>query len=359
MKRFRIGILFLLFFLLFSFFSCRNQVIERKPKTVRTARACYRKLDGEERSFPFFSLPYRQSCLSFRVGGPLQMDIQPGDAFRKGDTLASVDDRDYREEYQKAMAVYRQAEEEFGRVKALFSCGNVSKSLYEKAMAERDVALSAYRHAANCLADTRLTAPFDGYVQEVYVEAFQDVRPAQPVLSLVEMDRLIVEAYVPEAMAMELISDEAGRNPEIRSGSDFPIKICFEAVPDKVFYPEEIRLSRHVSDRNLAYRLRMTVGNPGGRLPGGLSGKVLLEGASADSVLVLPQSAVFRGEDAENYVWKVVDSCGCLSVVRCAVGLGRLLDESVEICSGIVAGESVAVSSKNLLYPNAPVRLQE
>ena len=55
------------------------------------------------------------------------------------------------------------------------------------------MARSNYDEARNALTDTDLRAPFDGFVQEVYVEPYQEVRSAQSVLSFVETDKLIAE----------------------------------------------------------------------------------------------------------------------------------------------------------------------
>ena len=49
----------------------------------------------------------------------------------------------------------------------------------------------AFETAVNELEDTRLTAPFNGYVSEVYIEKFQDVKAAQPILCLLYTSRCV------------------------------------------------------------------------------------------------------------------------------------------------------------------------
>ena len=73
-------------------------------------------------------------------------------------------------------AQYNQAKAEYERIEVLYRKNNVSASTFEKAKAEYISAKTAYETAMNELNDTRLVAPFDGYVGEVYIEEFQDVK---------------------------------------------------------------------------------------------------------------------------------------------------------------------------------------
>lgn len=50
--------------------------------------------------------------------------------------------------------------------------------------------------------DTRLIAPFVGYVGEVYIEKFQDVKATQPVVSFIDITQLKIEAYVTQDIAL-------------------------------------------------------------------------------------------------------------------------------------------------------------
>ena len=80
---------------------------------------------------------------------------------------------------------------------------NLSASAYEKARADYTSAKTAFETATNELDDTRLIAPFDGYVGEVYIEKFQDVKATQPVVSFIDITQLKIEAYVTQDIALQ------------------------------------------------------------------------------------------------------------------------------------------------------------
>ena len=155
-----------------------------------------------QKEFPFIAQPFRTSELSFRVSGPIDhFDVYAGNQYNRGSIIAEIDPRDFKIRKERAEAVYNQAKAEFERIQVLYQKENISASAYEKAKADYISAKMAFETAVNELEDTRLTAPFNGYVSEVYIEKFQDVKAAQPILSLIDIHQLRIEIYVPQEIA--------------------------------------------------------------------------------------------------------------------------------------------------------------
>ena len=151
--------------------------------------------DETAKEFPILTQPFRTTELSFRVSGPIkQLDAYAGNHYRRGETIAEIDPRDYRIRRERAGAVYRQAKAEYERISALYEKNNLSASTYEKARAECTSAKAAFETSVNELEDTRLAAPFNGYIGKVYAEKFQDVKASQPVVTFIDIDQLKIEA---------------------------------------------------------------------------------------------------------------------------------------------------------------------
>ena len=51
---------------------------------------------------------------------------------------------------------------------------------YEQAKANYERTKADYEAAVNAWEDSRLYAPFDGYVQQAHIERYQDVKPSVP-----------------------------------------------------------------------------------------------------------------------------------------------------------------------------------
>lgn len=74
-----------------------------------------------EREFSFIAKPFKETELSFRVGGPIdRFEVYAGNYYHRGDIIAEIDSRDFRIRKERAEAVYHQAKAEFERIKVLY-----------------------------------------------------------------------------------------------------------------------------------------------------------------------------------------------------------------------------------------------
>lgn len=203
------------------------------------------------RCYTFISQPYRLSELSFRVGGPVHaFDVQQGQFFRKGQLIAAIDERDFVIQKQRTEALYRQAEVDYARISSLYAKDNISGMNYEQAKANYERTKADYEAAVNAWEDSRLYAPFDGYVQQAHIERYQDVKPSVPVVTFIDLSRIKVEAYVPEDMALQM-----------RQKDSVACVVRFNALPDREFVPSEYFLTQRMSLTAIIIGMGMLVDN--------------------------------------------------------------------------------------------------
>lgn len=312
---------------------------------VRTARPETVSATDRLRTFPFISRPYHESVLSFRISGPVNaFDVQPGAYFRKGETIASIDSRDFAVELSRSKAVLQHAEEEYDRIDALFAKGNISGSSYEKAKADLAVAQSSYDNARNALADTRLTAPFDGYVQDVLIEPYQDVKATQAAFTFIDLGRIKAEVYITEEVAAYIRS--RGSRPE-------DVKVVFDGR-GKELTPQSIHISGSTTRNNLSYILTAVVDNRQADMPGGMSGEIVVNmpAVAGTSVMLLPQTAVCHSDSKGDHVWLASDG----QAMARSVTLGKLSGDKVEILAGLEGGEDVILTKQTFLSEGTEVK---
>lgn len=139
------------------------------------------------------------SKLAFKVSGPLvEMRVDAGEKVRKGSIVAAVDPLDYKLKSEASKAAYVTAGSQLQRNKKLLEMQAISKQEYEVSEANYIRAKSDYEAAADNLESTTLRAPFDGFVEKKYVENYQKVQPGEPVIQLVNPDKLRVAFILPE-----------------------------------------------------------------------------------------------------------------------------------------------------------------
>ena len=136
--------------------------------------------------------------LAFRVAGPIRkIYVNEGQYVKKGQLLAELDPRDYQIQFNATQAEYTQVKGEADRIIELYRRGSVSVNEYDKAVAARKRVTALYNAHRNALNDTRLKAPFDGYVQNKYFNAPEIVNQGTPVVSMIDNDYFEVDVNIP------------------------------------------------------------------------------------------------------------------------------------------------------------------
>lgn len=339
-------ITFLLLVLLSATSCAERQPQAEAPFRVKIAQAT--PVTNEQRKeFPFIAKPFRTSELSFRVSGPIdRFEVYAGNHYKRDNIIAEIDPRDFRLRLENAEASYRRAEAEYKRIEALYEKDNVSASSYEQARAVWVAAKTAYNTALNELGDTQLRAPFDGYVGEVFIEKFQDVRAAQPVVTLVDISKLRIEVYVTQDIAM-------------RAGELKSVSLAFDHKPNEVFRADVVECARSTTSNNLSYLLTALLPNPDGKLPSGMSGKVFFDLTEKTTrTVAVPQSALCHRPSEGDFVWTVDLAAGIVEKRR--ITLGELLPDGMMVVkSGLSADETVAVSGLRFLSDGMKTQIDD
>lgn len=328
--------------------SCKDVSKEKAQEMTINVVEAITSTNNTQKEFSFIAKPLRTSELSFRVGGPIdRLDVYAGNYYKHGSIIAEIDPRDFRIRKERAEALYQQAKAEYKRIETLYNMENLSASLYEKAKAEYTSAKMAYEAAVNELADTRLIAPFNGYVGEVYMEKFQDVKATQPVLSLIDIDQLKIEIYVTQDIALSA--------QKLQS-----VKLQLDAFPQQTMEAKIVEVSKSTTRNNLSYLLTALLPNEKGELLAGMSGKVFFDVTTnaQEPIVTIPQTALCHRPTAGNYVWTVNTSSGTVSQRNVTVG-ELLADGRISIIAGLEEKETVAVSGLRFLSDGMTVTIKE
>lgn len=179
------------------------------------------------------------------------------------------------------------------------------------------------------LADSIVTAPFDGMISDRLAGIGDYVAVGDPVAVLVRVHPLRLRLAVPEREA-------AG----IRPGQE--VRLTVEGDP-MVHTGRVARLSPAISEDNRTLLVEAEVPNADARLrPGAFAKAEIVLQAEEPAVLVPTASIVtFAGID------KVITVEGGKAVEK-PVKLGRRAGDHVEVLEGVAAGESVVVEPGNL-----------
>jgi RND family efflux transporter MFP subunit len=309
--------------------SCGNNsekkevVVNVKTDTVKVCES------GESAVFPGRIKAGADINLSFRIAGPIaSINVSPGNFVRKGDVLAEIDPRDYRTQLAATEAEYNQIKNEAERVIALYKKEVVTENDYYKAVHGLEQITAKYDAHKNALADTKLLAPFDGYVQKTYYSAKETVGAGMPVVSMINTSSMEVEINIPSA--------DYAKKEEIES---FVSKS--DLYPDKE-YPMSLAGVNRKANLNELYTVYLNLKTPRGYPPltPGMTVTVHVEYKRAmEASYLVPINALISAEIG-NVVWIYNDSDSTISK-REITTKGIDNQGNAIVVEGIEAGEIV------------------
>lgn len=294
-----------------------------------------------ERSFPGMIREAGEVNLAFRVAGLIStINVKEGDYIRAGQPVALIDPRDYEVQLEAARAQYEQVKAEAGRVTELHNRRSVAVNDYDKAVSGLKLATAQLKHATDQLSDTRLTAPFSGYIHKVSFREKELVDAGMPVATMIDVGQYLVEVDIPVAVyaSRDLIISFTGVQPALSTES-FPLQL--------------VSFSRKAGNNQL-YRLQLSLtpaASP--QLAPGMDVEVtILTKNNLRPQVCVPLTALFS-ESGKSFVW-VYQPGG--TVTKRQVETGKLTgDGRIRINGGVQAGDQVVVAGVSLLQNNQRV----
>ncbi|WP_440056490.1 efflux RND transporter periplasmic adaptor subunit (plasmid) [Pseudoalteromonas sp. T1lg65] len=305
------------------------------------------------RSFPAEVVANQGSYIAFRVNGELiEFPVLAGQEVEKGQLLAKLDPEDFELQYEQRKAQFELAKAQLSRVEPLFEKGIATKAEFDKALADKQVAESAFKIAKTNLEYSELRAPFSGTVAKVFVKNFENIAAKQNILRLETRDMMDVVIHVPEKLVARVDKD-----------SDYQPTVVFDSYPHKSYSLTVKEWDTQADPTTLSYKVVFTLPIPKDfNLLAGMTGHVYIDSSkiTQDGVIniVIPNQAVFSDKTQQtqgnSYVWVFDETQQTVS--KQAVKVGPLRHDGIEILAGLQPGQKVVAAGVHYLKEGAKVR---
>lgn len=299
--------------------------------------------------------PEREAAIRSQVAGSvLQTYADQGQAVNAGTVLARIDATGIQDAYTSARAglvAARNAADvaahDLDRNQKLLAAGAIAERDMEQTRRTSIAAQAALEDANSRLAtaekayrSTTVTAPFGGVVSERPVSAGDVVQPGTALFTVVDPSSMRLEASVP---AEQLSSIRVG----------VPVLFTVSGYPGRQFVGHIIRINPTADPTTRQVRIYVSIPNAGRALVGGLFANGRMSSATQNG-LVVPSSAVdVRGPSPS--VMRVRQ--GKVEKVQIRIGLTDKSSESVEVLSGLQAGDTLLIGAAQGITPGTPVRI--
>lgn len=234
-------------------------------------------------SYPGKTRPTDDINASFRVSGPItQILVKEGQHVRKGQLIATMDPRDYQVQLNATQAEYEQVKADAERIIAMYGEGNTTASNYDKARYGLEQITQKLSNHRNQLADTRLYAPIDGYIQDILHEAGETVSAGMPVVAMFGSGTVEVEINI---SAYDYANRDRLNN----------VYCNFDLMPDETFPLKVVSISPEANTSQLyTVRLRFAGNYDHSKITPGMTTMVHVELDRDDNTEVnIPTTAIF------------------------------------------------------------------
>ena len=346
----------LVFLLLFIFTACKKDTEEEIIRPVKIQEINSSQNENLNIDFPAQISPTQKTILAFKYAGKIKsINFESGDFVKKGQVIATIDDSDYKvnleafsKKYEAANAVVQNAEAQFSRAEKLYKGGAMPKKDYDNALMQKNVAISTLKEASaglenarNTLNDTKIIAPYDGYIDKKIVEVGAVVPEGGPVVSYISND--ITDISVNASL----------KDIEyIKNASDINFK---DNSTEKIYTLKVKSIAQNPDSINLTYPVTFTFLNleKDEKFLSGQTGTVTISVKNNENPeILIPLNALFEDNGSNVYLFKNGIA------VKTAVEIGELRETNkISIVKGLKNGDKVIVAGVSKLVDGDKVKL--
>jgi len=232
-----------------------NDVTEEKIITVRAS-----EFEAEDKTY-FLTIRGRTEVekkvmLKPKTSSTILKKLDKGSFVKKGQTICTLDPENRSAALDEAVANKTKAQLQYDAIKQLADEGYRSENAVATADAALKGAIARVEMATNELNNTKINAPFDGYIEDVFVEVGDLISPTQPCAKLMQLDPITVTGEVTEKN-VELISEDQLVDVKLLDGSNLKGKIDY--------------VSKSANPSTRTYKVEALVANSEGLIREGLT----------------------------------------------------------------------------------------
>ncbi|MDF9410032.1 MAG: Toluene efflux pump periplasmic linker protein TtgD precursor [Pelotomaculum sp. PtaB.Bin104] len=236
---------------------------------------------------------------------------------------------------------FEQSEKTYVQAKASYESAQNSLDILNSATIPETIRQSEaqLKKAQADFANTIIKAPISGVVTARNINPGEMASTAQPVITLVNLDTVVVSVNVNEAQINK-----------VNVGQQIKVKVS--SVQDEPFTGVVTNVAFAANSTSKAYPVKIQIPNPQHVLKPGMFAEIFLNTGDEDGIII-PREALATGEE-KSFVWVINNGIA----TRCEVVAGLSDGKNVVIRSGLREGEEIVITNIDSLKEGIKVIAQ-
>lgn len=310
-----------------------------------------------KRTFNGISKAHDLVDLAFRVDGKIDnVVVTKGQQVKEGELLAILDKSDYQVAVNDRKSIVDRTLAQYKRGKSMLKKKLMAQAEFDKMEAEYLVADANYKMAKLALKYTELRAPFDGVVSDTFIDSFENVKTGVAILNMHRLDLIEVEVQLPDQVLAMV---------KLNQSKNIKFKVVFSAYPELEFKgtPYELNLMKDPTTRTYLGVVTVPI-RPKYEILQGMPAKLTMDlgdfTGNGEAEYLIPISAVrsvdggtLQAQTSQVFIYDEQTE----KVVMRTVEIGLIVDDFIEVKSGLKSGERVVVDGSARLVDGQQVAL--
>lgn len=279
--------------------------------------------------------------LSFQTMGTVEkVYVQVGDVVKKGQLIATVDKTTMQSAYNAALAQYEQAKDAHARLKTVYDKGSLPEIKWVEINSQLAQAESQVKMYKEQLDNCELRSPIDGIVGHRSLEVGMSALQIQPPIRIITIGDVLVKISVPENEVSSMVKG-------------YPASITVPALGMKTFPGKIERVGVVANQLSRTYDVKIKVSNENGAMKPGMISDVEIKLPEQEAALLIPMEAVSGQTNGNPYVFVI--NTKEKRANKKSIELGGIINNQLEVLSGLSEGELIVTYGKHKLSDNEKV----
>lgn len=278
--------------------------------------------------------PYKRNLISSSLPNRIKkIYVEVGDHVKAGQKLVDLD----RANLAQQKLQLDNLELEYNRVKELYAVGGASQQQVDQMRTQYETAKTSYE---NLDENTVLVSPTNGVVTARNYDNGDLATGA--ILTVMQIQPVKVEVNISE-------SDFT----KVKLG--MPVDVNVEVYGDEVFKGKVSLIHPTIDPATRTFVTEINIPNGDNRIRPGMFARVNIDFGNVTRVVVPDQAVVKRSGSGDRFVYVYKDGKVSFNQVQ----LGRHMDTSYELISGVENGSEVVIAGQSRLKDGVPVKVVE
>lgn len=270
-------------------------------------------------------------------GRVVRYDVREGDRVKKGALIMKVDDSKLQQEKARLEAATSQARENYERLRKVYEEDGIGSELdYLNAKYAYVQNNSALESIQVDLDNTRITAPFNGLVEDKMVNVGEMVSPGMPVLRLIGTDNFKIMAGVPARYA-----------DAVKEGDT--VEVWFDTQMSDTLKGVIRYTGSSINPQNRTFDVEIELDGLSDDFKVDMIGNLRLQTFSQRDVVIVSEEFVYSKNDGYVVYVEDTDENGNTVAREVPVQLGRSYKSDVIIEEGLKPGDRLLTIGSSFL----------